>query len=67
MKCKDYDESHRHEHVMDIWNNIIYSNTETDFVVHLKHFKVVCVDIPKFVKYVHETWLALYKERFVTT
>lgn len=51
---------------MDMRNNIIYSNTESDFVVHPTHFEVVCADIPKFVKYVHETWLTPYKERFVT-
>ena len=26
MKCKEYVESHRQDHVMDIWNNIMYSN-----------------------------------------
>ena len=66
MRCKEYVESYMHEHVMDIWNNIIYSNTFTDFLVHLKHFEVVHGDIPKKFKYVHETWLTLYKERFVT-
>lgn len=46
MKCKEYVESHRHRHVMDMWKNIICSNTRTNFLVHLKHFEVVCVDIP---------------------
>lgn len=66
MKCKEYVESHWHEHVIDMWNNIIYSNTETDFVVHLKHFEAVCVDTPKFVQYVHATQMTPYKERFAT-
>lgn len=64
MKYKEYVESHRHEHVMDMWNNIIYSNIETDFIVHLKHFEVVCANILNFVQYVHESWLTPYKERF---
>lgn len=66
MKCKEYVESHKHEHVLDMWSNIIYSNTETDFVAHLNHFEVICADIPKFVQYVHETWFTPYKERYVT-
>lgn len=32
---------------------------------HLKHFEVVCTDIPSFVQYVHETLLTPNKERFV--
>ena len=43
----------------------MYANRETEFVAHLKHFETVCVDIPLFVKYVSETWLTPYKERFV--
>ncbi|KAI5409327.1 hypothetical protein KIW84_054942 [Lathyrus oleraceus] len=62
MKFKEYVKSHRHEHVMDIWNNTIYLNTEYEFLVHLKYFEVVCVDIPKFVKYMHEIWLTPYKK-----
>lgn len=27
---------------MDLWNNIMYANRETEFVEHLKHFKTVC-------------------------
>lgn len=64
MKCKEYVESHRHEHVMDLWNNI-YLSTKCEFLVHLKHVEVVCVDIPKCVQYMHETWLTSYQERFV--
>ena len=65
MKGKDYVKSERQEHVMDQWNNMMYSNTEDEFDVHLNHFESVCGDIPKFVKYVKETWLIPYKERFV--
>ncbi|XP_058755689.1 uncharacterized protein LOC131628899 [Vicia villosa] len=35
------------------------------FDVYLNHFESVCGDIPSFVKYVKETWLTPYKERFV--
>ncbi|XP_058755819.1 uncharacterized protein LOC131629037 [Vicia villosa] len=65
MKCNDYVKSERQEHVMDQWNNIMYSNIEDEYDVHLKHFESVCGDIPAFVKYVNETWLVPYKERFV--
>ncbi|XP_058763165.1 protein FAR1-RELATED SEQUENCE 5-like [Vicia villosa] len=65
MKCKEYVKSERQEHVMDQWNNMMYSNTEDEFDVHLNHFESVCGDIPSFVKYVKETWLTPYKERFV--
>lgn len=64
--CKEYVYSHRNEHVMYMWNNIIYLNIEISFVVQLKHFEVVCADIPKFVQYVHETCLNPCKERFLT-
>ncbi|XP_050875735.1 uncharacterized protein LOC127079397 [Lathyrus oleraceus] len=63
MKCKEYVKSERHEHDMDLWNNIMYANRKTEFVAHLKHFETVCADIPLFVKYVSETWLRPYKER----
>ena len=43
----------------------MHSNRKAEFVEHLKNFKVVCVDIPLFFKYVSETWLIYYKERFV--
>lgn len=49
MKCKEYVESHTHDHVMDLWNNIIYSNTKFEVLVHLKQFEVVCANITKFV------------------
>lgn len=65
MECKEYFESHRKEHVMNLLNNIMYSNVEFMFAEHLKHFEVVCADIPLFVYYVHETWLTPYKEMFV--
>lgn len=39
-----------------------YVNRETEFVAH---FETVCADILLFVKYVIETWLIPYKERFV--
>lgn len=52
---------------MDLWNNIIYANRETEFVSHLKHFETVCVVIFFIFKYVSETWLISYKERFVAT
>lgn len=52
MKWKEYVESHRHGHDMDMWNNFIYSNRGTDFLVHLKHFEVICDDIPKVVEVV---------------
>lgn len=45
----------------------MYVNRQTEFVAHLKHFEIVCVDIPLFVKYVSETWLTHYKEKFVAT
>ncbi|XP_058784801.1 uncharacterized protein LOC131659661 [Vicia villosa] len=45
--------------------NMMYSNIEDEFDVHLNHLESVCGDIPSFVKYVKETWLAPYKERFV--
>src|ERR1043165_3342750 len=44
---------------------MMYSNTEDKFDVHLNRFESVCGDIPLFVKYVKETWLTPYKERFV--
>ena len=65
MKCKEYVKSERHEHVMDLWNNIMYANRESEYLAHLKHFETVCANIPVFVKYVNETWLTPYKERFV--
>lgn len=65
MRCKEYVESNRHDHVMDPWNNIIYSNTKSEFLVPQKHFEVVCADTPKFFQYVHETWLTPYKDRFI--
>ncbi|XP_058733832.1 uncharacterized protein LOC131605502 [Vicia villosa] len=65
MKCKEYVKSERQEHVMDQWNNMMYSNTEDEFDVHLNHFESVCGDVPSFVKYLKETWLTPYKERFV--
>ncbi|XP_058733588.1 uncharacterized protein LOC131605222 [Vicia villosa] len=65
MKCKEYVKLERQEHVKDQWNNIMYSNTEDEYDVHLKHFQSVCGDILAFVKYVNETWLVPYKERFV--
>lgn len=43
----------------------MYSNREAEFEEHLNHFEVLCVDIPLFAQYVHETWLTPYKERFV--
>ncbi|XP_058786021.1 uncharacterized protein LOC131660734 [Vicia villosa] len=64
-KCKDYVKLKRLEHVMDQWNNMMYSNTEDKFDIHLNHFESVCGDIPSFVKYVKETWLTPYKESFV--
>lgn len=64
VKCKECVEYNRHEHVMDLWNKIMFSNKELRFVEHLKHFEVVCADIPLFVQYVPKTWLAPYKERF---
>ncbi|XP_058760449.1 uncharacterized protein LOC131633780 [Vicia villosa] len=60
-----YVKSERQEHVMDQRNNMMYSNTEDEFDVHLNHFESVCGDIPSFVKYMKETWLTPYKERFV--
>lgn len=42
---------------MDLWNNIMYVNRETEFDKHLKHFETVCVDIPLFVKYASEILL----------
>ncbi|XP_058783987.1 uncharacterized protein LOC131658740 [Vicia villosa] len=65
MKCKEYVKLEIQEHVMDQWNNMMYSNTEDRFDVHLKHFESVCGDIPSFVNYVKETWLTPYKEIFV--
>lgn len=65
MKCKEYVESNRQYHVKYLWSNIMYSNRESEFVEHLKHFEVVCANIPLFVQYVHKTWLTSYKERFV--
>ncbi|XP_058734041.1 uncharacterized protein LOC131605735 [Vicia villosa] len=50
MKCKEYVKSERQEHVMDQWNNMMYSNTEDEFDVHLNHFESVCGDIPSFFK-----------------
>ncbi|XP_058783030.1 uncharacterized protein LOC131657679 [Vicia villosa] len=44
---------------------MMYSNIEDKFDVHLNHFESVYGDIPSFFKYVKETWLTLYKERFV--
>lgn len=29
MKCKEYVESNRQEHVMDIWNKVLYLNRES--------------------------------------
>lgn len=49
MECEEYVKSHRHEYVIDLLNNIIYSNREYEFLVHLKHFEVVCNDISLFV------------------
>ncbi|CAI8614294.1 unnamed protein product [Vicia faba] len=46
-------------------NNIKHLNREIEFVKHLKHFEVVCADIPLFVKYMSEAWLTPYKEWFV--
>ncbi|XP_058782846.1 uncharacterized protein LOC131657468 [Vicia villosa] len=65
MKCKEYVKSERQEHVMDQWNNIMYSNTEDEYDVRLKHFESVCGDILAFLKYGNETWLVPYMERFV--
>lgn len=65
MKCKEYVKSESHEYVMDLWNNFMYTNRETEFITHLEHFQTVCADIPLFVKYVIKTWLTPYKERFV--
>ncbi|XP_058772558.1 uncharacterized protein LOC131646563 [Vicia villosa] len=50
MKYKEYVKSERQEHVMDQWNNMMYSNTKDEFDVHLNHFESVCGDIPSFVK-----------------
>lgn len=52
---------------MDLWDKIMYANKETEFIAHFKHFEAVCDDIPLFVKYVSETRLTTYKERFVAT
>lgn len=49
MKCKEYVESNRKKHVMDLWNKIMYSNREFEFVEHLKNFEVVYADIPLFI------------------
>lgn len=65
MKCKEYINSERHDHVMDLWNNMMYINRETEFVAHFEHFETICADILLFVKYVIETLLTPYKERFV--
>lgn len=43
----------------------MYTNRKIEFVAHLKHFETICADIPLFVKYMSETLLTLYKERFV--
>lgn len=45
MKYKEYVKSERHEHVIDLWNNIMCVNRETVFVTHLKHFETLYVDI----------------------
>lgn len=55
MKCKEYVESNRPNHFMDLWNKVMYSNMESEFVEHLKHFEVVYDDIPLFFQYVHQT------------
>lgn len=66
MKCKDYVKYNRQKHVMNLWNKVMYSNSESDFEQNLQYFEVVCVDIPSFVEYVHQTWLTPYKEKFVS-
>ncbi|XP_058722241.1 uncharacterized protein LOC131594166 [Vicia villosa] len=66
MKCKEYVQLEIQEHFIDQWNSMMYSNTKDEFDVHLNHFESVCGDIPSFVKYVKETWLTPYKERFVS-
>ncbi|XP_058746892.1 uncharacterized protein LOC131619864 [Vicia villosa] len=65
LKCKEYVESERQEHVIDQWNNMMYSNTKDEFDVHLNHLEGICGNIPSFVMYVKETWLTPYTERFV--
>ena len=46
---QEYVKSKRDEHVMDLWNNIMYANREAEFVTHLKHFETICDNIPLFV------------------
>lgn len=65
MKCKEHVEYNRKEHLMNLWNKFMYSDNEYEFEQKLKHFQVVCVDIPLFVVYVYKTWLKPYKEKFV--
>ncbi|XP_050902765.1 uncharacterized protein LOC127115212 [Lathyrus oleraceus] len=50
-KLKEYVKSERQEHIMDIWNNIMYANRETEFIEHLKHFETICENIHLFVKF----------------
>lgn len=65
MKYTEYVKSERQEHAIDLQNNIMYSNRETEFKKHLKHCQIVCVNITLLVNYVNDTWLTPYKEKYV--
>lgn len=41
LKCKEYVEANRQNHVMDLWNNVMYSNKVFEFEQHSEYFEVV--------------------------
>lgn len=65
LKCKDYVKSNRQEHVMDLWNKVMYLNSEFEFEQNLHHFEIVCTVIPSLVEYMNQTskhgWHAIKK------
>lgn len=41
LKWKEYVEANRQEHVMNLWNKVMYLNMVFEFEQHLQHFEVV--------------------------
>lgn len=64
--CKKYvTPTRKCETILDAWKDLMYRSDESLYEQQERAFEKLASEFPKFYKYVHETWLDLYKENFL--